>query len=147
MEIVSYKREHAEACLNIFKSNQAPYFANDEYEQYERYLRNKALIKPYYVVEEGGNLLAAGGYELISDAVWLDWGMVRRDRHGSGIGTFLLNYRIEEIIQKHSGVAICLCTSQHSVGFYEKYGFVQKGFEENGYTKGLHKIKLVYENC
>ncbi|MBU2714497.1 GNAT family N-acetyltransferase [Zooshikella sp. WH53] len=60
---------------------------------------------------------------LYKGVYWLDWGMINRNRHGRGIGSTLLEYRIKKIHEESSNPKIKLCTSQHTVGFYEKFGF------------------------
>ena len=151
MRLRPYRAADKQACLSIFDSNTPVYFAPHELADYEKFL--DALPSFYFVVEDDRGVIACGGYYVknASDSAGLTWGMVRREAHHKGIGTFLLLARLEELCRNQSARFVRLDTSQHSRGFFERFGFKVVRVVENGYAPGLHRhemeLSLDIENC
>lgn len=102
-----------------------------------------SLPGPYFVVEEDGEVIGCGGYARNGDgSASLCWGMVRNDWHGHGIGRLLLNERLRHIHEDGSFDSVIMNTSQHTVGFFEKYGFATERVISGGYAPGLHRYEL-----
>jgi len=72
--------------------------------------------------------------------VSLCWGMIRRDRHRAGLGTKLLLFRLAKAAQELSARSVRLDTSQHSVGFFRKHGFVTTATAKDYYGPGLDRF-------
>lgn len=83
--------------------------------------------------------MACGGYALTPGSATADlcWGMVHRDRRGQGIGRRLLIERIDRARVDAAVSAVALNTSQHTRGFYERFGFVTERVVPDGYAPGL----------
>ncbi|MFA0813237.1 GNAT family N-acetyltransferase [Microbulbifer epialgicus] len=124
MKIVKYTHRYKEACITLFRSNSDKYFSDEELSEFEAYLNKDAGYKPYFIVLKNNEVIACGGYEKSGGVVGLCWGMVRRINHGQSIGTLLLEFRLESILEKYGDCKVSIDTSQHTKGFYEKYGFI-----------------------
>lgn len=72
----------------------------------------------------------------------LCWGMVRRDRHGTGLGQLLLQSHLERAHADLAGEAVELHTSQHARGFYERVGFRTEGVTPDRYAPGLDRCDM-----
>ena len=143
MRIKPYKQKYFDNCVDIIESNTPKYILPIEHLAFKNYLLKKN--KTYFVLFNGFNLVACGGYE-INDSqtkAGLLWGLVHRKHHGQGFGSYLLRYRIENIKKKYPSINIHLDTSQHTYKFFERFGFniVQK--LKDGYAEGLDKYDMI----
>ncbi|RMS33545.1 Acetyltransferase, GNAT family [Pseudomonas ficuserectae] len=84
--LLPYTLSARNICLDIFDSNVPRYFDPAEREQFASFLM--APLGQYFVVERDGDVLACGGYLVLSDPLVaeLTWGMVHGEQHGSGLG-------------------------------------------------------------
>ena len=97
MRIKPYKQKYFDNCVDIIESNTPKFILPIEHLTFKNYLLNKN--KTYFVLFNGFNLVACGGYE-INDSqtkAGLSWGLVHRKHHSQGIGSYLLGYRIGSI--------------------------------------------------
>ncbi len=140
MSIRRYRADDLGSCLEIFEGNTPKFFDQSEREDYRRYL--ETLNDPYFVFEQAGQVVGAGGYCQGPNEIGLAWGMVRCDLHGQGIGSALVRYRLERIAQDHPDRAVVIDTSQHTSPFYEKMGFETQSVKEDGYGPGLHMVLM-----
>jgi predicted GNAT family N-acyltransferase len=144
MEIKPYSKDHFDQCVEIFKSNQDVYFAEDELQEYISFLQKAAHVHPYFVLLDQHTVIACGGFIKDDDEVILTWGMVTRHLHGHGYGKILTTYRVNSIQSAYPNTAIKIETSQFSKGFYEKQGFTTLSIEKNGIAQGLDKYTMRY---
>jgi GNAT superfamily N-acetyltransferase len=144
MKISKYKESDFEGCMNVFESNMPRYFAEWERDEYASYLSKHASTEPYFVCKNDCSIVGCGGYFFDGNWAGLSWGMVLNDSHGQGIGSALLQHRLECLQQSRNNIQVRIDTSQHTQGFYEHHGFKMVGKVENGYTQGLHKIFMEY---
>ena len=94
LHIRRYRPDDRKAVLAAFRSNVPAHFPASE----ESWLRS-ALDDPdgpLFVVVDDSGIVGFGGYELSEfyDLGTLVFGLVRADRHGTGIGRALLAYRL-----------------------------------------------------
>ncbi len=154
MLIRKYKSEDRAACLAIFESNLPQYFDPNERADLETWLNGQdesvlayknTTAEQYYVLESDNSIVACGGYYLAKAAsrANLCWGMVDGAFHKRGFGRQLLEFRIQEIANKYPNFSISMDTSQHTIPFFEKLGFVVVKFTPNGYGAGLDRYDLV----
>lgn len=143
IEFIPYsKEEHLPEVLSAFRSNIPKYFFDFEEEGLLDYIDSKKL--PYFVIKVNGIIVGAGGYALNKDdTVSLCWGMVHQDHHGKHFGEELLKFRLNTISKIYPGKTIVNVTSQHTTGFFEKYGFKIVSVKENGFGPNLHECKMV----
>ncbi|PWH11941.1 MAG: N-acetyltransferase [Anaerolineae bacterium] len=129
------------ACLAIFESNTPKYFHPTERLDFEQFLEK--LPCPFFVVEMQEQIVGCGGYGTKPEGIIvLVWGMVHRNLHRQGIGTFLLQERIKIILQKTLATRVIVHTSQHSQDFFIRFGFRQTDFKPNYYAPGLHCVEM-----
>jgi len=143
MSFRDYEPRDLDACLEILDSNVPRFFKPDERDEFWSFLHE--LPGPYLVlVTPGGRVAACGGYAINPDdgSADLCWGMVRQDLHGMGLGRRLTRRRIELSVRDPRVREICLHTSQHTAGFYERLGFSTIGVLEDGYAPGLHRCDM-----
>ncbi|MFP4281415.1 MAG: GNAT family N-acetyltransferase [Verrucomicrobiota bacterium] len=142
--ISRYRPEDATACLALFEGNADPYFAAEERALFARFLDNPQWTADYFVVRHEGDIVACGGWMADTDGVLeLSWGMVSRTRHGTGLGTTLLLYRLEQLAAEHAGATVRVRTSQHTAGFFARFGFRETARQTDGFGPGLDTVTLV----
>lgn len=132
-----------DAALSIFDSNRPKYFNASERQSFADFLRQPP--GPYFVVEAlSEGIVACGGYAVVEPQARGDlcWGMVRRDLHGRGIGTYLTMRRIEELRGDTRVSHVVLNTSHLTQHFYRRLGFATTGIVENGFGPDLHKCDM-----
>jgi len=136
-----YRASDRPACIGLFGTNVPRYFHENERQDFIGFLDTEALH--YLLVLEGEDVLGCGGFSLGDDGrtANLCWGMVRSDRHGQGIGAQLLLARLQAIATT-SATQVRLATSQHTAGFYQRYGFVVHSIQPNGFAPGLDEVEM-----
>lgn len=143
LSIIPYQPDLLSKCMSLIKSNQGHYFTSDEVTDYQQFLQSLKATDHYYVVLDENDVVAAGGIAEHNQLVRMTWGMVQGERHGQKIGSFLLQQRLNNITDLYPGLTIAMDTSQHTVGFYRRFGFRTLTREMNGYGEGLDKIELM----
>ncbi|HMO79809.1 MAG TPA: GNAT family N-acetyltransferase [Pyrinomonadaceae bacterium] len=137
-----YVSENLEDVVAIFRTNIPKYFVPAEEQELREYLTDHP--EDYYLLESGGEIVAAGGIALNSDnTVSLCWGMVRNDLIGTGIGKRLTEFRLAKARERFGPVPVKISTSQHTSGFYEKLGFQMGELTPNGFGPGLDRCNMV----
>jgi predicted GNAT family N-acyltransferase len=136
-----YRAADRPACIDLFGTNVPRFFHEDERQDFARFLDTEA--RHYLVVLEGELIVGCGGFALNKDGrqASLCWGMVRSDRHGEGIGAQLLLARLQ-VIATTSATHVRLATSQHTAGFYRRYGFVAQSIQPDGFAPGLDAVEM-----
>ena len=145
MRIKPYKQKYFDNCVDIIESNTPKYILPIEHLAFKNYLLKKN--KTYFVLFNGFNLVACGGYG-INDSqtkAGLSWGLVHRKHHSQGIGSYLLRFRIENIKKKYPSVNIHLDTSQHTYKFFESFGFIVRNISKDGYGEGLDMYDMILD--
>jgi ribosomal protein S18 acetylase RimI-like enzyme len=130
------------ACLRAFASNVPLFFAAEEQEDYAGFLAQWSC--PYLVAELDGVAVGGGGFYLIpdTDLAGLVWGVVARSAQRRGIGTALLRARLEQLSSEPSIRAVRVNTSQHTAGFFERFGFHTERIVEDHFAVGLHQYQM-----
>lgn len=145
MKIRPYVAKDLNAVVAIFRSNIPKYFGPGEEQGLHDFLRD-TRAEDYYVVEMDGEVVGSGGIALNDDeTVSLCWGMIRRDHLGTGLGKELTKFRIDLSAEKYRGMAMVISTSQHTEGFYEKFGFRTVEHTSDGFGPGIDICKMRLE--
>ncbi len=133
-------------CLSVFESNVGKFFAAEEEKEYRDFLNN--LPGSYFVLTRAEQLIGSGGsataLEAPSMAVFC-WGMVYHDNHGSGLGRILTMQRMEQIRRDARYDSVCLRTSQHTCGFYERMGFRITQVRKNAISDGIDECLMLLD--
>ena len=137
-----YRSEDNDRCIKIFMSNTPRYFGVEEVDEFRQFL--EILPCAYFVATQNDEIVACGGhgYHGKKQAVVLCWGMVHADLHKQGLGKFLLVERLKQIYIDFGEVRVQIETSQHSKGFFERYGFQVNEVTENYFAPGLHRVDM-----
>lgn len=142
MNFRKYTENDEENVVAIFRSNIPKYFSQGEESGLRNFLADVRSAE-YAVIENDGEIVGAGGIALNEDeTVSLCWGMVRKDFIGKGLGKQLTEFRINLSQEKFGNLPIVISTSQHTQGFYEKFGFKLIERIPNGFAPGLDDCKM-----
>ena len=145
MNIRRYSSDDLERVVAIFRSNIPKYFGPGEEPGLRDFLEE--FSDDYYVCEIDGEVVGAGGIAVNADeTVSLCWGMIRADHLGTGLGRELTQYRINKAREKSGGLPLVISTSQHTQGFYEKFGFKLTEHTPDGFGPGIDICKMRLEN-
>ena len=68
--------------------------------------------------------------------------MVHPNHQKSGIGARLTEFRLREIARTPFVDIVVMDTSQHTVGFFERFGFSATSVEPDSYAAGLHRYNM-----
>lgn len=150
IRIRRYRESDRKAVIAAFRTNVPDHFPASE----EAWLRS-ALDEPdgplFVVIEDDGKnkaLVGFGGYEISAfyDLATLVFGLVRADRHGSGIGRMLLQYRLLHMAgRKLRPRYVTVDTHPHTAGFFQRCGFTEIARWPGGYRSGRDRVDLRFE--
>ncbi len=131
------------ACLAIFDSNAARYFAPGDREVFATFLDAPQGFFGL-LCEDDGSVVACGGLGTREDGqtALLTWGMVHADRHGHGLGRTLGLMRLLRLLEMPQVMRVTINTSNETVGFFEKLGFRVVKTTPDGYRAGLDRYDL-----
>ena len=136
--IRDFEPSDLDGVIQVFRSNIPKYFGPDEEAGLRSYLAEFA--RDYFLIEIGDEIVGSGGFALnssVEQTVSLCWGMIRSDYLGTGLGRLLTDFRIERIRERFPKAPIVISTSQHTQGFYEKFGFVLTRHTPDGFGPGI----------
>ncbi|MCY1125993.1 GNAT family N-acetyltransferase [Frigidibacter sp. RF13] len=141
----AYEPSDFDRCLSIFDGNLPDFFDPTERAEFIQFLHDTATwAAPYLVLEFDGLVIACGGLERApgSRCAGLSWGMVDRPLHGTGLGTQLTEARLA-LARALPGIdEVILSTSQHTRGFYERFGFAVTQITRDGFGQGLDRCDM-----
>jgi len=130
--------------IGVFRSNIPKYFVPAEEEGLHDFLSRFSDL--YYVAELDGEIVGSGGHALNDGrgekTVSLCWGMVRADHLGTGLGKKLTEFRIEAARGKFGEIPFVIRTSQHTQGFYERFGFRLTRSERDHFGPGIDLCEM-----
>jgi N-acetylglutamate synthase-like GNAT family acetyltransferase len=136
-----YSEKHLPEVISIFRSNIPKYFF--DFEEKDLMEDIPQFHHTFYVMLLGEKIVGAGGYDLNEDdTVSLCWGMVHNDHLKQNFGKLLLEFRLNEIEKTYPGKTVVNVTSQHTTGFFEKYGFKIVSITKDGFGPGLDNCKM-----
>lgn len=145
MNIRTYTENDTESVISIFRSNIPKYFSQEEESGLRSFLADVRSAE-YVVVANDVEIIGSGGIALNeNDTVSLCWGMIRNDFIGKGLGKRLTEYRINLSREKFGGLPLVISTSQHTQGFYEKFGFKLIERIPDGFAQGIDNCKMRLE--
>ena len=98
----------------------------------------------YFVVEEDGLILGAGGYNFTEGGktVRISWDLFHPNAQGKGLGSQLTRYRIDKIKAHPDVETIMVRTSQLVYKFYERFGFETKEVVKDFWAKGFDLVRM-----
>ncbi|WP_266203288.1 GNAT family N-acetyltransferase [Pontibacter kalidii] len=137
-----YTPADKEQLLYLLRLNTPTYFAAEEESDFAAYLEEH--VEDYFVVEESGKLVGAGGINYFPDEhlARISWDMIHPNFQGKGIGTQLLQHRLQVISSKPGINMVIVRTTQLVYRFYEKVGFALEQTEKDFWAKGLDLYQM-----
>ncbi|HEX2864875.1 MAG TPA: GNAT family N-acetyltransferase [Deinococcales bacterium] len=144
MIVRPYRSDDEAACLAAFDGNSPYFFADWERGDFAAFLR-AGPSEPYFVVEDGGRVVACGGVFARSGGrtAGLSWGMVERSRQRRGYGRALLRARLDWLREHLPGLeAVTIETSQRSEPFFARMGFEVTRVEPDHWAPGLDRVDM-----
>lgn len=142
-----YKATDSQQLVRLFELNTPAYFDPSERSEFEAFLETNP--KHYFVVEEDGNILGCGGFDVLENGTKgrLVWDFLHPTAQGKGYGTQLINHCLEELMAIETIKTIDVRTSQFAYTFYARFGFELIEIEEDYWAKGfdLYYMKLVVD--
>jgi predicted GNAT family N-acyltransferase len=144
--LVSFSIEHKSELLKSFESNVPDYFDPSEKIQFSNFLdniNNKYKKVNYYTIYGKNKIIGAGGFAIIGkNEARLVWLLVSEPFQQNKAGKFIME-AIQNKINSEPGIKrIGLQTSQHIVGFFEKFSFLSIEEQKDFWGKGLHLIVM-----
>ncbi|MBC5775486.1 GNAT family N-acetyltransferase [Pontibacter sp. KCTC 32443] len=128
--------------IALLKLNIPLYFAEAEEADFIEYLEQH--LEDYFVVEEDNIIVGAGGINYFPDEklVRISWDIVHPAYQGKGIGSSLMQHRIN-YIRKQPGVnLIVVRTTQLVYPFYQKMGFKLVKTERDYWAEGFDLYEM-----
>jgi N-acetylglutamate synthase-like GNAT family acetyltransferase len=137
-----YRASDRGACIAIFRTNVPRFFRDHELEDFADFIDSSGC--EYFVVLAGGEIAGCGGFGLRDggDAADLCWGMVHREQQGKRIGAYLLLARLRAVATTTEAKYVRLRTSQHTEGFFRRYGFEIQSSKPDGIALGLDDVEM-----
>lgn len=126
MTIRKYTPSDKEALITLLRLNTPEYFAETEEKDFLNYLENHS--ENHFVVTSEHVIAGCGGFNLSDDLTTgkISWDIIHPFYQHNGIGSQLVNFRIEKMLQIKTIKCLSVRTSQHAFRFYEKFGFILK---------------------
>lgn len=147
MNIRQYTKEDHSSIINLLLLNSPKFFAPIEKEDLKNYLEKNS--EHYKVLTIQNKIIATGGFNFISteNLVRISWDIVHPQHQGRGLGTTLLNYRMNLIRKLYGNINIVVRTSQMAFRFYAKHGFktisVHKNYWADGFDMYYVELTLI----
>jgi ribosomal-protein-alanine N-acetyltransferase len=135
--IVPYEEHFRSEAIDLLAQNTPRYFAPEEKPDFLRFLNDSSKKYFLYLVE--GQPRACGGYSYKDgpSKAHLCWDFSHPLFQRKGIGSALVNYRLNKILEEATATTIVVRTSQFAHRFYQKLGFALLYTEHNFWAKGF----------
>lgn len=137
IRIRKYVSEDQPLLIELLRENTPKYFSESEEHDFITYLNTE--IEDYFVVELNKVIVGCGGinYEEKKAKSIISWDIISSNHQGVGIGSSLLQHRLDVIKANELIKTVIVRTSQHVFPFYEKHGFDLKYTKEDYWEKGF----------
>ena len=129
----------------MFDGNVPQFFSPAERADFASFLDQNAGAWSYQVVERSKHVIACGGYTIDPQGLTahLCWGIVAKELQGTGLGRLLTEARLRAARSTPGVTQVRLDTSQHTQGFYRRFGFIVERIVPNGYGPGLDRWDML----
>ncbi len=119
IKIRHYKDADQDAVLQLLRLNTPKYFAEEEEEDFVKYLRD--TLEWYFVLICGTEIVGCGGvnFPKENNEARISWDIFHPDFQGKSLGMQLLQYRIKLIHSKTQIKEIVVRTSNLAWQFYQ----------------------------
>ncbi|WP_115048271.1 GNAT family N-acetyltransferase [Xanthomonas arboricola] len=133
--------------MALFDANVPAFFSAGERVDFAGFLIQHAAAWHYQLLERGNAIAGCAGYAVNADGstASLCWGMVHPSLHRCGVGTQLLQARLDALRQMPAVRRVMLDTSQHTRQFYARFGFVVQQVTVDAYGPGLERWDMALD--
>ena len=141
--IREYRSSDRQSMIHLLRLNTPAFFSPLEECDLEVYLDNH--IGHYFVLEFNGEIAGCGGFNFSDNFKTgkISWDIFNPAYQGRGLGSLLLQYRIEKMKNSFGMKEIIVRTSQHAHGFYEKNQFLLQHVEKDYWAPGYDLYLMV----
>jgi len=145
MQIRKFEERDITHLLDLMKLHVPASFAETEIQDFENYL--KFEIEDYFVIQDHELIVACGGinFKGTTDQAWLSWDIVHPNFQSKGLGSMLLNHRIEVVKRIPQIHTLWVRTSQTASKFYEMTGFKIFNQVPDFWAKGFDLVEMKME--
>jgi ribosomal-protein-alanine N-acetyltransferase len=145
IKIRAYSKTDKPDVLELLKLNTPEFFSEEEEKDLVYYLENE--IEQYFVVEHDQTIIGCGGINFAENHTVgkISWDILHPEYQGKGVGSLLLNHRIEILKSIKSIETISVRTSQLVYKFYEKLGFELIEVTKDYWAKGFDLYGMKYK--
>lgn len=129
--------------MKLLRLNTPEFFAPSEENDFLDYLDNSA--ENYFLVEVNEEVIGGGGINYGFDnglTARISWDIIHPAHQGKGIGTELLQFRIDEIKKTKTIRNIVVRTTQLAQYFYGKHGFSLDQISKDYWAKGFDLYQM-----
>lgn len=143
--IREYNKADKAILLDLLRLNTPQYFSPEEEADLVHYLDHE--IDHYYVLEYDGKLVGCGGINRVDEGATgrISWDILHPDYQGKGLGSVLLNHRVQRLKEMPGVKTITVRTSQLVYKFYEKNGFALEEVVKDYWAPGYDLYRMVYK--
>lgn len=144
-EILPYDPKQIDLLLALFYKNCPTYFAEEELQDFTHYLQEET--EDYYVIKVYETIVGCGGinYEKGDKIGIISWDMIDPSYHAKGLGSKLLQYRLNRLQNNPAIESIIVRTSQLTYLFYEKNGFQTVRTEKDYWAQGFDLYLMKFQ--
>lgn len=144
LTIREYRQEDKPIILDLLRRNTPQYFSPEEETDLVHYLDHE--IDYYYVLEYEGQLVGCGGINLVEGGATgrISWDILHPSYQGKGLGSILLNHRVQKMKEMPRVKTITVRTSQLVYKFYEKNGFALEEVVKDYWAPGYDLYRMIY---
>lgn len=143
IQVRPYQNQDQEALLKIIALNIPDFFAEEEKDDFKTYLEQHR--EDYFVVTDNAEIVGGGGVNYLDTEVRISWDLIHPDAHGKGLGSRLVQHRLQHIKQKLQAPKIVVRTSQLAFKFYSKFGFKVQEIVPDFWSKGYDLYYMVLD--
>ena len=142
--IREYNEKDQPVILDLLRRNTPRYFAPEEEADLVHYLDHETEY--YFVLEYNNEIVGCGGINIVDEGATgrISWDMLHPDYQGKGLGSILLNHRVQKLQAMPRVKAITVRTSQLVYKFYEKNGFELVEIVKDYWAPGYDLYRMVY---
>jgi [ribosomal protein S18]-alanine N-acetyltransferase len=143
--IREYEQKDEQAIIELLRLNTPRYFAPEEEEDLVQYLHHE--IDRYFVLELEGVIAGCGGinFDEAGTAGKISWDIFHPRHQGKGLGSLLLQHRVNKLKALPHIQTISVRTSQLVYPFYEKNGFAIVEVVTDYWAPGYDLYRMIYK--
>ena len=143
INFIDYDQFYFADCLKLFDENCPQYFAENERQDYSRFLESEPI--GYFVIKQGGNIIAAFGL-IVSittklKRARLSWILVSPCAQGKGTGLAMMHH-VQQLAGKQGVGIIDIAASHLSAPFFWKFGAIKLAEHKDGWGEGMHRVDM-----